>query len=308
MKQHKKFKKSWFAIGLIGVLLTTPNPTVIKATTNDLDPVVFNILRFAAVALILLPFILVKRKKLPAKSYKDAIIGGTFMAIAVISYTFAISLSQASYVSIITLLTPILLVVFSTLMVKERVTKRAVAGITLAAIGAMVIVLLPIAVQSNGSFTFYPFATCIALINCVTFPLATIYYRKANESGMSFPMVMSISTWIIILANIICMVILGTEMPQDLHTLNWLAILYSGVVVALIARIMVVVSYEHVGAAVISSLSYLETFIAILIPIAVLNEKLSVEMVLGGTLILIGVYVVEHHKSKHHKHFHIHRM
>jgi len=81
-----------------------------------------------------------------------------------------------------------------------------------------------------------------------------------------------------------------------------LAVGYSGIVVALIGRALNVWSYERVGGAVMSALGYLETFVAILIPVVVLNEKLSPEMVIGGVLILFGVYIVEHHKHPHAKH------
>jgi len=42
-------------------------------------------------------------------------------------------------------------------------------------------------------------------------------------------------------------------------------------------------------------------------PIILLGEKLSPEMILGGILVLTGIYVMEHHKSTHAKHAHFAR-
>ena len=86
-----------------------------------------------------------------------------------------------------------------------------------------------------------------------------------------------------------------------------LAILYSGIVVALISRVLNIASYERIGSAVSSSLMYLETVIAILIPIIILKETISLAMIIGVALILTGVAITEHHKSTHHKHLHIFR-
>ena len=79
---------------------------------------------------------------------------------------------------------------------------------------------------------------------------------------------------------------------------------YSGVAVLLIARSLNVVTYEHIGSAVVGALDYLEKLLAILIPVVILHETLSVEMVLGGALILCGVYMAEHHKVNTHKQHH----
>lgn len=302
----KTQKQKWFFIGLVGILLAAPNATVVKYTVGSLDPFFFNTIRFFIGAVVTAPFLLKDSPRFRRNNVSNALKAGVCMAIAVISYVWAIKLSHASYVTIITLITPILLVLYSAKLTGEKITSRALAGIAIAAVGAMIIVLLPIAIKQSGAFVFYPVATGLALLNCVTFPLSIIYFKRASEQGLPMGALMSLSAWVVFAIN--ACFLLFQHPTLTLSKRDIFGILYSGVVVAIISRSMIVESYEHIGAAVSGALAYLETFIAILLPLAALNEKLSTGMVIGGALILTGVYVTEHHKSRHHKHYHLLRL
>lgn len=298
-----KLSNKWFLIGLFAVLIAAPNATVTKYITSNLDPFVYTVLRFGLIAIVSSPFIVFSYKKFTAKNLHYALTVGALMSIAVIVYVWAIKLSQASYVSIITLLTPIIFVLLSAKLTGEKIKMRGVAGITLAALGAFTIVALPIALQQNANVQFYPLASALALINTITFPLAIIYSKKANQAGLPLMSIFSVSSWVVLLVSAVCVVFFASNTDVTLTPGLVLAIGYSGIIVALIARMLNVASYEHIGSAVSSALYYTETLLAILIPVIILGEKLSIEMVAGGCLILAGVYLAEHHKSRHYKHF-----
>lgn len=305
MKTMHRFSK-WFWVALASALIAAPNATVIRYSVNDADPLFFIASRFGLVALVCLPFVLRSIGSFSNTSARKYVLyAAVEMSIAIICYVFAIFYSQASYVSIITLITPIIFIILSAKLIGDRVNSRAVVGITLAAIGATVLVVLPLAF-SNPGVAFYPLATVLSLINSVAFALALIHMRKANEAGVSLWAVLGVSSSIAAIVASVLFVVNGdsSRLPGD--AAYWLAVVYSGVGVALIARALNIFSYEHVGSAVISAMQYLGTLLAILIPVFVLNEKLSVEMVIGGILILIGVYVVESHKHPHTKYLHFH--
>lgn len=301
----KKHKNSyhWFLIGLLAAFMAAPNGTIIKYTSTEISPFIFNGLRFGLMAIICSPYIIAARKKITFKNLKATFVVSFFMFSAVMSYVIAIQASQASYVSIITLLTPVVFVIFSLKLTGESVSRRAVAGITLAALGAFIIVAFPVAFQQGASFRFYPLATFFGLCNVITFPLAIIYSKKANDQGLPLTAILGISAWAIFIITMLISILLGDWSGTSFSSTSIIGIVYSGVIVAFLARIMGVASYEHLGSPVISGLSYVETLLAIVIPVIILGEKLSIEMVVGGALILLGVYFVEHHKSVHHKHY-----
>lgn len=297
-------KPTWVAVGLVGMLLAAPNATVIKWVISDIDPFMFNVIRGLAIALVTLPFIVVA---LPAFFRKhnlyNATMASALMSVAILTNVWAISLSQASYVSIIGLVSPIFLIYFSAKMNNERISSRSLAGITLVALGAMAVVVLPVVMHQGGDFIFYPAATVLTLLNSVMFALGTIYYKRANEAGVSMFALIGYTSWLTVLFNGAALFYVQAEIPTASPKLIT-GVLFSGIGVALIARSLVVKSYEHVGSVVSAGLSYIQVFVAILLPVFILHEKLSVEMVFGGMLILAGVVVVEFRRTTHHKHHH----
>ncbi len=291
------------------MLLAAPNATVIRHTVGSIDPTFFNVIKYGLLAAGLLPYVLIRRKTFTKLSLKYAVIAGASMAAAITSFVWAVYHSQASHVVIITLLTPIILILYSIRLNKERVTKRSIAGISLAAAGAFMIVALPIALQNRADFQFYGLATALALVNCLTFPLATIYAKKANDAGISLLSVSGITTFIAFAVSLVVLLVRGgtVEVPTTLSLEVIAGIAYSALGVALSARILGVASYEHIGATAIGALFYLEMLIAIIIPVLFLHEKISVELIVGGVLILLGIYVVEHRSALHHRHFNFSR-
>lgn len=310
MKLKSKISHKWFLVGLLSVFLAAPNSTFTKFGTDSVNPILYVGLRFFVIGIVTLPFVIKAKDNLTRSNVKHTLISAVGMTVAVTSYVGAISLSQASYVSIITLITPIFFIIFSNKLTGEKISRRAIFGITLAMLGAMIVVLLPIAIRQSGDFVFYPLATLLALINTIAFPITIIYYRKANDEGVPIMALMNISAWVVTFISVLILffmtIFLGTTFDSpDKPAI--IAVFYSAIAVALLSRAMGIKSYEFIGAVRTSALAYLETFLAILIPILVLGEKLSIEMIIGGIVILMGVFVVEHHKSIHHKHHFIFR-
>lgn len=309
-KQKTIFRHKWFLVGLLSVFLAAPNSTFTKFGTDSINPILYVGLRFLVIGIVTLPFVIKAKDKLTRSNFKHTLISAMGMAVAVMSYVGAISLSQASYVSIITLITPIFFIIFSNKITGEKISRRALYGITLAMIGAMIVVLLPVAIRQSGDFVFYPLATVLALINTISFPITIIYYRRANDEGVPIMALMNISSWVVTFISVVMLFVMTIFFNATFETPAKpaiIAVFYSAIAVALLSRAMGIKSYEYIGAVRTSALAYLETFLAILIPVVVLRESLSTEMIIGGIVILLGVFIVEHHKSIHHKHHFIFR-
>lgn len=307
-KKQIKNKSFWFGVGLIAALLTAPNMTVLKVLSGEVEPLALNTVRSLILIVITAPFMLLAWKKYSRQNIAYAAAAGVSMTIAVTSAIYALKYSQASYVVVLALMSPIMLILLSKRMIKERISRRAVMGISIAALGALVAVALPIMIKTGASFTFYPLATLLIAVNCVFFPLGIIYLRKAHEAGLPLTAASGITSIIILLVcGIASLALHGVAVEQfsGLTTNMWLAILYSSVIVAFVARIMSVSSFERIGSVATSGLSYINTVIAILIPVIILDEQLSSAVVLGGALILLGVYLTEQHRSRHHPHAHV---
>ncbi|MEP7204693.1 MAG: DMT family transporter [Candidatus Saccharibacteria bacterium] len=303
MKKNKKTENfTWLYVGLLAALLAAPSATVIKVASSAVDPLVFISLRFSIVVLVTAPYMIYMGRRITKKNLQQSLLMGICMTIATLSYVTAISLSQASYVSLVTLSMPVIFIAYSIILTDDRLKKRAALGICLAAVGAFVVVGLPF-LMARGEPTLYnPWATFLAIVNCLFFPLAIIFSRKANEQGL--PVMASFgfaSIVVAVVCSVLAVVFVGINGYVPAGSISVVApIAYSAIGVALVARSLNVVSYQHLGAVVSGALSYVEYLLAIILPILILGEHLSLEFIVGGSLILAGVYITEtqHHPAK----------
>lgn len=296
----------WHVLALLAVVLAAPNSTIIKHVSDTLDPLWLIASRFIIITLVTLPFALWAWRAFTRTNLRYAVLAGIYFATTQVFYVSAIHLSQASYVEIINLATPILLMLFSIYMTREKIVRRSYVGIGVAALGAFSIIAAPLLTGGSDSVDVSLHATVLAVLSCVGFPLFIIYTRKANEAGLSLWSTMGVISPIVTTIAVSLALLVGRAAPHidTLLTPNiLLPLLFTALVVGLLSRLMTIKSYRFVGSAAIAALSYLESFASIVLPIVILGEVLSKEVVLGGLLVVIGVLIVE---SKHHKHTHRH--
>ncbi len=310
MSKNKHKKDNWwfwFAVGLSAALLIAPNTTIMRVVVGTIQPMEFTFLRSALIVIIAAPFVLTAIHKFNKRNLMLTLGAGLCMTVATISLTYAVKYSSASYAAIMGLLSPILLVILSNRLMGDRISLRAVTGVLLAASGAVVIVAAPLLLGGKTSTHFYPLATALMLTNSLVFTLGILFSRKSNESGM--PLSANAGLMSIVIATFSFLGMYATEgLPTNIGQLplnTWLGVFYSGVMVVFIARVMNIASYERIGAATTGGLSYLGTIVAILIPVVALGERPSSTIILGGAIILLGVYLTEKHRMKHHRYMHL---
>ena len=301
-KNVKRRYNKWLVIGLLSVAIGVPNGTVIKILADEIGSIAFTFLKFALMSLVFLPIVIsfaVRHKKILKRNIFNLTMVTIGTAVSVLDFYRAIELSTASYTSIVSLLSPIVLVVMSNRLIKEKVGARAVAGITLAAIGGLLVVALPAVIHGAIGSVFYPAATFLVIINCFCHPMSIVYQRKSNEDGIPFAVYAGISAiGTTLLALVVSM--FQAEGPSgivaqaaNVSAWGWAGIIYSGFLVTFVARILWIKSYQHMGSAAGGGLSYLEMLLGVVLPMVVLGESLSIELLIGAILILLGVYIAE---------------
>ena len=299
---NKKTKyNKWLLVGLLSVVIGAPNGTIIKSTLGEINSTTFTFLKLAMMAVVFLPAVIafmLRHWKVIKKNAFNLTVSIIGTVVSLITFYKAIEYSAASYASIISLLSPIVLVVMSSKLIKEKVGPRAVAGITLAAIGGLLVVAVPAIFQGSAASVFYPLATVLVLINCVSSPLSVIYQRKANDNGVSFSVYAGLSAMATAIVALVMSWIESGPSEIAVQTANlslwgWIGVIYSAFAVSFASRSLWIVAYQRTGSTVSGGLSYLETMMAIALPIMLLGEKLSLELVSGALLILLGIYIAE---------------
>jgi drug/metabolite transporter (DMT)-like permease len=313
---NKKTRKAnytlWFTLGLSSYILTSPSAMVAKIiTSSGLDAFAYSIIRYTIMAAIIIPIAAVavlRHREAVAKHWRAAVVAGICLGLAGIAWALAIAVGKASHVNIINLLTPIMLVILSAKIIHDKVSHRATVGITLAAIGGVLVVAVPMIVAGSIESSANPLSVALTLVNCLFFPISMVYMRRANESGVPITFMIAVSCVFTVLVSLVLEpIVYGTTVIESLggiSTFHWILMVgYVGIFVGLIVRVISVKSYEAVGAAVAGGFEYLHTLLAILLPILILHETLSPEIIVGALLILLGIYLTESH---HHMGSHIH--
>jgi drug/metabolite transporter (DMT)-like permease len=305
MKKNKLIITPWVLVGLLWVMIAVPNATIAKEVTGEIDPVLYVALRYVIVSIVCLPFVIKSRKLINARRLRDLVVTGVFMVLGVICYAASISLGQASYTSIISLLDPILLVVLSAFLLREKITRGILSGVLLAAVGATVVAVAPFFADANQLLKVDVLSVVLALLNCLFYVLMIINMRRINMAGVPIMATVGYTAIVAaIIASVATMSTLGDQVVTQVANVgptSWLAILYVAILVGIAERVIGVKLFERIGAAMVGNLMYIQTFLCIIFPMMVLGERLTVEIIVGVCLIFVGVVVTEKvsHRSHH---------
>ena len=296
MKQTKKQKIIWFIVAFVAVLLAAPNNTFLKSSLHEIGPLWISFIRFTTLAVVLLPALYFGRKSLNERGLNYSVIAGVAYAVAVMSMGGAIFYSQASYPALIGISSPILMMFYSVWLTREKVSHKSFFGITVAAVGGFLIIFLSILFSGSNGGGVSPVATILALLNAAASPLMYVMTKKAVDTGMSIQT--SLSAVALTAVAIIGVVLLGVNplaptITQIAQPGIILPIIYSVIGAMLLARGMTTIAFKRLGSASIAGLDYLGVLLAVLVPVLALGERLTIEMAIGGGLILAGVIAIE---------------
>jgi drug/metabolite transporter (DMT)-like permease len=215
-------------------------------------------------------------------------------------------MQEASLVGLISLFTPIVLLYYSAKVNREKVSRQARIGVGMAIFGALIMFISTIGASDSIRFHLAP--VVLGLVYCFTYPLATVYYKKANDHGVHLIALVSLGVVLSTTLNAIVWLVNGAKTDHSFTLPAVAGLLYVVLVVAIYGKFLNIRSYEHVGSGVMGSLYYLQSVLAILLPLLVLHEKIRLFTLVGGAIILLGVWVTEYHHSTHakqHRIFHI---
>lgn len=302
-----KFNK-WLMLGLASEILVAPNSAVMKHTLLGMNVPYFTFLRYFVVLILCSPALYrtLKQKQLSTESAKDVILSSIFLALAILTFTYAITMTEASYATILGLAGPLFFIPLSIKIEKEKINKRSVAGLSLAAAGAFTVVALPIAVAQNGDLNINPFASLLLILNAIFWSLFIIFYKRSNERGIAMNAIMGVNAFfnVVIFGILFCLTsyVASGSINFSVTKEQIIAISFGSVLVTFFSRKWKVTVYEKLGSVSSSGLDYLGSFLSIIVSIIFLHEKLSVGIVIGGVLIILGLYISEHHKFSHGKH------
>ena len=205
-----------------------------------------------------------------------------------------LNLSTPVDASLIHVLNPILVMVFASVIIGEKVTWKKAGGIALGASGVLILVLHGHAVSFNGN---HALGNILILLNMVFYalylvlikPLVGKYHTTTILKWVSFFGFIFIFPFSIKPA----LEISFSAIPAT----AWLGIIYIIVLNTFVAYLLINFALKSVSATVVSYYSYLQPVIASVMSVTIGQGGITVPKIMAALLIFTGVYIVNRNTS-----------
>lgn len=284
-------KKAYLALLTTSLIWGVASP-VIKYTLNFVSPYTFLFYRFLIVSLLLaIPLTIRLRKiKLTLKNcFLYVALGFIGTPLTLLLLFSGMKRTAAVNASIISLFTPVVIVIGGVLFLNEKVTRNEKKGILLILLGAFLSIIEPL-FQSGINFNQGILGNLLVFANTFSWAGFSLLRRKFGEKLDS--LVLTASSFIVGL--IVLLPILANN-PSG-FTLNQNAIpgiLYMSILGSVIAYFTYIYGFSKIEASEATLFTYLEPVFAIPVSIMFLKEKISFLFIIGAVLILSGIVVSE---------------
>jgi drug/metabolite transporter (DMT)-like permease len=266
------------------------NHTVAKGVMPDyVGAFGFIFLRTGGAALLFwISSIFVKSEKIAKQDWKPLITAAILGAsINMLSFFKGLELSTPINSSILVTITPIIVVIFSSILLKEKIYFTKVLGIAMGLVGAIGLVIYGKEVRMDAPNI--PLGNTLFIVNATAYGLYLIVIKKVMEKYQPI----TVLKWVFTIAFIVNLPITYSSFNQ----INWEmppSIIASVVFVILGTTYMTYLfngfALTKLKASTVSSFVYVQPLIGIIVAILSGQDQLNFTKVAAGILVLSGVY------------------
>ena len=279
--------KKNFIFAITTVFMWSTLAAVVKLLLSDIP----NLQALAISSYISSGFLLIvnvftgKIKVMKTLNLKDiGIISGLgFIGLFVYSALYYYGLSQltSQEACIVNYLWPIMLVIFSCIILKEKLTVMKAVAMVCSFVG-IVVLSMGSGDKSDGNVT-------LGIVSCI---IAAACYGLFSVLNKKFNYNQSISMMIFWLVAAVCSNILGlvTEEWVALDGKQWLGMLWLGIVVDAIAYLLWAIALNEAGnTAKIANIAYLTPFLSLVVSALLLKEEITLRALIALVFIIGGI-------------------
>jgi len=241
-------------------------------------------LRVGIAALFLLPIIIWRKKLLIIKDnfIKLMIVGLFSTAIPFCLLSYATLSVSAGYASILNATTPIFTAIVTWYWIKEKMAISTLLGLIVGFLGVLILVF-----DKQGS------QADISLLPVIAALIATFCYGVGinyTQQKLGHLSAIEIAFGSLFGASICLLPLALYTWPQSMpSSQGWIAVSVLGIACTAIAFLLFFRLIANVGSNKAASVAYLIPFFGVIWGALLLQERLSIFMLIGGFLILLGV-------------------
>lgn len=292
--------RDWFLVIVVNFMWATQVP-VIRLMGDKIGPMAIAFVPMLVSTIMFLPFLWAENKKRKAserRSWKDLryfIIPG-LVGIFLMQYLYTVgsTLTLASNAGIITLIIPVLVAVFASILLKEKLNIVRIIGFLIALTGVLLTSLPDLKGASFSEGSYFK-GNLIFLVACACAAFFNTYSKVLIDKNFTE---LEILVYCSIVGSIACIPLLIWVEPLHLSTL-----LHSGTTVLFgllelsfivygvsMLLFFYILKRMDVTQAILGN--YLLPFFIALLGIVLLNEKITATMIIGGIIIFAGTLMV----------------
>lgn len=272
-------------------LLYGINYSVLKIVVPEyIGPFGFIVFRVIISAFIFWIFYYFNQEKIDWKADGIKLILCALTGVAVNQLLFykGISLTSAVNGSIIMTLTPILVLIWASIILGEKITKRKVIGVAMGLIGAIIIVYQPDALFSAGDWR----GDLLILLNGASYALYLVLVKPLMKKYKP----MTVVTWIFTIGIVLVIPVgLQEALQFDMKALPikvWYSGAYAIIMVTVVVYFLNAWTLVRVNSSVVGAFIYLQPIFATMTAIFFFEEVLLLKHLVASIFVFTGVWLV----------------
>lgn len=278
---------------LIVVIIWGASFVASKYALQSLSPVLLTFTRFTIASFLFAPIIYLKKKIRQNIERKDvpmlALLGLLGITLLMILQLFGLKYTSATNVSLLITLTPIITLLLSRKILKEKTSIFMILGIVMGLIGAFLVVTngsLGISTRTNDLI-----GAMFIFSNIICWSLYTVLGKKILEK---YPADL-VTAYVTIFGTLLIVPFLlafnenfGVYGNLDLY--HWTSIMYLAFFSSFIGYSLWYRVLKYLKASTVTTFMYIEPLSTIILANLLLREVLTIYVLFGGVMIILGVF------------------
>lgn len=264
---------------------------------NHIGPLALVLLRIAGAGMLFWVLSLfVKKEPLQKGDLKKMATLALFgVFINQVFFIYGLSLTKPINSAIIMISNPIMVIVFTLIVLKERITILKISGLLLGIIGAVTLLLF------KGNFEFGSETITGDLMTLINASSWAVFVVMAKPYMQKYQTV-TVMKWIF-LFGFIYMLPVGFNDLYSTQLGSWDGNVYFGVAFVVVATtflayLLNTYALKDLSPSVVSMYIYTQPFLATLFAVFLGKDSLTPTKILSAVFIILGVYLVSYRKTK----------
>jgi drug/metabolite transporter (DMT)-like permease len=285
--------KIWSAIGVAGLGWGTSGVATRAALSAGVPEFAMVTVRTAIAALLVGGYLIARRRHVgsDATAWRaGAVLGVWNLAVPFLAVTFALRHASAGFVGLLVAMIPLATAALAHALLPDEPMDLAKAVGLLTALGGVAFLLLSgdsgLAIGGRPVLAF-----ALTFVAVMSVSWASIYAKQRVDR---YDAVELTGTQLVVAAGLMIVITGPVEgLPEAFSAWAWALLLYLAIAGSVIPFLAFFWVLRHVSATKASLIGYLVPLVALVSGITLLDEQLQFGLVVGGLLILAGVFLTD---------------